>query len=150
MKGLALAALLVAGSAHGQTVQQVHDALTSISAHTESLGVSFENLQGMAIGQDQRAVESITNTMILFLQSSGVVGAVASLLPKMRDPEDAKQVRLRLQISLGETLHVADVNLKSMNGYMTFVKGPAALAEATKARDAMVAIREQLRSLKTP
>jgi hypothetical protein len=149
MKGLVLTALLVAASAHGQAASQVNDALGAIRAHDNLLQVSYENLQGMAIGEDKDAVNAIGNTVNTFRIGSGNAIAVGNLLPLMRDPEDAKNVRVQLQYSLGVVLQVADISIKFMNSYMALLKGPAALAETTKARDEMIAIREQIRSLKT-
>jgi hypothetical protein len=149
MKGFVLTALLVAASAHGQAASQVNDALGAIRAHDNLLHVSYENLQGMAIGEDKDAVNAIGNTVNTFRIGSGTAIAVGNLLPLMRDPEDAKQVRVQLQYSLGVVLQVADISIKIMNSYMALLTGPAALAETTKARDEMIAIREQMRSLKT-
>jgi hypothetical protein len=149
MKGLALTALLIAASAYGQTVSQVNDALGAIKAHDKLLEVSFGNLRGMTIGQEADVLNSITGMVTLFRVSDGTVIAVGNILPHMRDPEDAKHVRIQLQHSLDAAVQIADVAVNGMNGYMTLLKGPAALAETTKARDEMIAIREQLRSLKT-
>jgi len=149
MKGFTLTALLIATSAHGQTVDQVSNALDAIRAHEKLLQVSFDNLQGMTTGQDADVVRSIGNMLTRFRLSDEIAIAVADLLPHMRDTEDAQQARAQLQYSLDTVLQQADLAVKYVNSYMTLLKGAAARAETTKARDEMIMIREQLRSLKT-
>jgi hypothetical protein len=58
-------------------------------------------------------------------------------------------VRAQLQLSLADAIDLATIEVDAMNGYMASLKGAAALAETTKARDEMIAIREALRSIKT-
>jgi hypothetical protein len=149
MKGLALAALLIASAAYGQTVEQIDQAQGAIKVQEKVLATAFGNLQGMAIGQDTEVVGSINNTVNVFRLGYEPLIAVSNLVRHLKDKYDAGLVRIQLQYSLGRSLSLADISVNAMNGYLTMVKAPAALAEATKARDAMVEVREQLRSLKT-
>jgi hypothetical protein len=138
-----------AASAHGQSVPAVNSALETIRTQDNLLGNAYDNLRPMGIGQDQDAVGKILDDVNLFRIDVGIVVAVGNVLVKMRDPEDAKAARVQLQYSLSNALKVADITLNYTNSFMALVKSAAALAEATKARDAMIAIRDQLRSLST-
>jgi hypothetical protein len=120
-----------------------------ISAQDELLSLSYGNVRGMSIGQDAQILLSVTDTVWAFKLNTQTVTAVGSILPHMRDPEDAKRVRAELQHSLAGAIEVATIEVDAMNGYMTELKGAAALAETTRARDEMIAIREALRSLRT-
>ncbi len=149
MKGLVLVFLFASTAAYSQTAQQVSNAFEAVRAQDNVLQVASENLGGMAIGADATAVGGINHTVMLFMALDGIVIAVGNLLPKMHDTADANHVRIQLHSSLGSVLEMNDVNIKYVNGAMTLLKSPAALAEATKARDAMVAIQGQLRALST-
>jgi hypothetical protein len=150
MKGFTLMALLVITGwhqAHAQTVAQVSGALSSVRLEDKLLQDTYDNLNAMAIGEEKPVVDSILDELNMFRTSVGIVIAVGNVLVKMRDPEDAKAARVQFQYSLGNVLKQLDVAVKYTNSYMALMKGQAALAEATKARDAMIASREQLRSL---
>jgi hypothetical protein len=149
MKGLVLTALFIAPSAYGQTAAEVNTKLDAIRGHYPRLDVAVDNLKGMAIGLDANAVTLIRDAVVTFKMGTETVIAVGNLLPYMRNAEDARKVRVQLQYSLGVALQLDDVYLDVINGYMTQLKGAAALAETTKARDEMNAIRDLLRSLKT-
>jgi hypothetical protein len=149
MKGLGLIALFVAASASGQTVQQVNDALATIKAQDDLLRVTSHNLSDMGVGQDKEVVISMGIMINRVRLGESVTVAVATLLPLMRDPEDARRVRAILQSTFVLSLREADSSIDAMNHYLTASAKPTVLAEATKARDEMTAIREQLRSLKT-
>lgn len=148
MTRLILIAMLGAASAYGQSVSQVTDALATIQAHDALLGAAYENIQGMSTGQEATVLASASDAINGMRLMDGTVIAVANLVRRMRDPGDLKDALAQLQYSLGYALRVAEVSLKSMNGYLTLIKAPAAAAEVTKARDQMIAIREALRSLK--
>lgn len=148
MKGLILAIVLGAVPAYGQTVPQVTDALASIRARDNSLNQCYENMLGMADGQDTSVLASAIDFINLMRVSDTGVVAVANLVTHMRDPADLQYVRAQLQYTLGNALFVSDLSVKAINGYMALLKAPAAVAEVTKARDEMIAIREVLRSLK--
>jgi hypothetical protein len=150
MKALALVALTVCTvmAAHAQSVPAVNSALDTISSQDKVLQAAYENLVPMGIGQDKDAVDSILDSINRFRICVGPAVAVGNVLTKMRDPEDGRAARVQFQYSLVLVLKQADVAVKYTNSYMALLKSPAALAAATKARDAMVMEREQLRSLR--
>jgi hypothetical protein len=151
-RAFALAALLTvitAGAAHAQTVEQVKSAVAAITAQRMVLYTAIQNLGDMGNGENAPVVSSVTGTAYLFDLAAGTVIAVAVTLPHMRDPDDAKQIRIQLQQNMPPMLNVLDVNLKTMNGYMTLIRSPAVRAETTKVRDAMVVIRQQVQSMRT-
>lgn len=136
-------------SAYGQTIPQVTDALATIRAHDAALQGAFDNMRGMAmVGPEAEVLTSAGNVINLMREGNTTVIAVANLVHQMRDPDDLRRVRAQLQYSLDGSLQIADLSVQSMNGYLALLKGPATVAEVTKARDEMIAIREALRSLK--
>jgi hypothetical protein len=147
MKVLALALAVFIISAHAQTATQVGAAQGAVRVQINVLQSASENLIPMAFGQDERPINSILGNVNMSIASVTTVLVIGDLLPKMRDPEDAKVVRAQLEFSLAPALQVLDNLLKFTNGYMALLKSPAAVAEATKVRDAMIVIRNQLRSL---
>jgi hypothetical protein len=149
MKMLALALAILTIPAHAQTVTQVSAAQGAIRVQFNVLQSTSENLIPMALGQDERPINSILGNVNMTIANVTTVLVIGDLLPKMRDPEDAKAVRAQLQYSSAAALPVADNLVKFTNGYMALLKSPAAVAEATKTSDSMIAIREQLRSLVT-
>jgi len=144
-----MALVVVAGwhQARAQSVAQVRSVVASVRAQDKLLQAAYDNLIAMAIGEDKQAVDGVLDDMNMFRASVGTVVAVGNVLVDMRDPLDANVARAQLQFSLGNVLRALDITVKYTNSYMALMKGPAALAEATKARDAMVASRDQLRSL---
>jgi hypothetical protein len=145
MKGIAAVLL-----AYGQTVQHLSDAQAAIREHDKTLGHIADNLGRMAAGPDEDVIGSIGDTINLFRTSKGTFMPVANLVRHMKDPDDEKKVREQLQYSLEQALTMQDLTIKYMNGYLMYLKGQAAITEARRAQDEMIAIREQTHSLKTP
>jgi hypothetical protein len=148
VKWLALSALLVATTAHGQPVAQANGPIDTMRTQAQHLQDSVHILGDMAIGQDRETVVAILNTAALFLANFRPVSELATILPYMRDQQDAIRVSIQLVMDVDSALQSADSSLKTMNIALTLVHGPAVLAEATKARDSIIAIRDQLRTIK--
>ncbi len=147
-KVLALATLTMFSlSLHAQSVDEVKSAFLGLVVQDKVMQATLENLAPMAIGRDQEAVSLIVSSIAQFREHLDAIYAVGLLLGKMRGPEDAKAAREQLQQSLGVSIKRMDITLQFTNTCLAALKSPAAVAEATKARDAMVASREQLRTL---
>jgi hypothetical protein len=156
MKRLALLLTMFAAVSHAQSsppqaaapsVDEVKSVFSGLHAQSQVLQAASENLTPMAINQDQQAVALILANIGQFMGHAMPVYAVGNLLGKMRDQEDAQAVRQAIRFQAGLVIQQMDLTLKSTNQYMAFLKSPAAAAEAAKARDAMIASREQLRAL---
>jgi len=142
MKRLALILLLgISPSAYGQTVAQVNDALASIRAHDQLLVTALNSIQGMNLGPEGEVLRAATDTINFMRASDDAPIAVANLVRQMRDPADLKAVRTQLRQSLVGAIRFADIAVNSTNGYLALLKGPAAVAEMTRARDEMIAIK---------
>jgi hypothetical protein len=147
MKRPALMLLLCVSPAYGQTAAQVTDALASIRTHDQLLTAAFQNLQGMNMGPEGEVLRSASDAINFMRASDDAPIAVANLVRHMRDPADLKEVRAQLQYSLAHAIRFADIAVNSTNGYLALLKGPAAVAELTKARDEMIAIKLAMQSL---
>jgi hypothetical protein len=149
MKGLLLAVLLVAAPAHGQSVAGAREALDAIRAQDKLLESTFNNLRDMGGGTEHDGVSAILDDMNLLRTSVSIATSVGNLLLHMRDERDAVAVRVQLQYSLNTVLQQTEIIVKHVNGVLGLMKQPAIVAEASKVRDAMIAIRKQLLALKT-
>jgi hypothetical protein len=105
------------------------------------------SLDKLTVGQDEQFGVSMGMTTNMFRAAYSVTVAVASLLPLMVDPEDARRVRAILQTTYIISLRDADTAINVVTRNLTAPEKPAIIAEVRKARDQMVVIREQLRTL---
>jgi hypothetical protein len=152
MKRLALLLILAASAtiANGQTVTQPGSPMEAMRTQAQHLNDSIRILADMAIGQDRDTVVALMNTIALFSANFRPLNELTTILPDMRDSQDAMRLSIQIVQDVDSALTSVESSIKTMNVAMTFVHSPAVLAEATKARDAMIVIRDQLRAIKPP
>jgi hypothetical protein len=72
---------------------------------------------------------------------------VGGLVAEMQDPKDADTVRRTFYVTANNMVTSADFDVMDVNRHMTDIHNAAALAQAVRVRDAMIAIRDTLKAV---
>jgi hypothetical protein len=156
MRSTVLLATVVVGfvvsfPSNGQSVADVKRAVQSLKPQFKQLAAAASNLIQM-----QKAIKSMPELAAVNQFSAAIItsngaafGArgVAVIYVNMTCPDDVQFVRGELQDDARYAVEMADIALEEMNEHLTQLTTPAVIAEATKARDAMIEIRGILKPL---
>jgi hypothetical protein len=148
-------AFIVAFTADAATPKTDVDALwpavvKAIEEPSKLLSVAVHNVAEMRDGLkregfddgERACVGEILNTAIYFHKDLGPVYFVRPLIEQMRLPEDANTVRHMFYIPPQDMSQCADFAVSTLNRDITGIHNAAALAQAIRVRDSMMAIRD--------
>lgn len=132
----------------------VSDVLGTIKEQMKSFSVSRHNLAEMRDGlrrekftdEERARVRDILSTTNAFMASLDPPLFVGGLVAEMQEPKDADTVRRTFYITADHMVTSADFDLSDVNKHMTGIHNAAALAQAVRVRDAMIAIRDTLKA----
>jgi hypothetical protein len=153
MKKTLLATVLALAMSYGyintacaQSVPAVFHAVAAASAVDQQLLAARKNLSQMSRGLTSIERDCASSVWSAATDFQGTVSDainVGRILTEMKSPEDLNTVRVYYfgQSSLNAAT-VGDYDLELVNNCLVDITTPAALAEATKIRDAMVRLRE--------
>jgi hypothetical protein len=133
----------------------VSDVLGTIKEELKSFSVSQHNLAEMRDGlrreeftdEERARVGDILSTTNAFKASLNPPFFVGGLVAEMQDPKDADTVRRTFYLTADNMVTGADFDIMNVNKHMTGIHNAAALAQAARVRDAMIAIRDTLKAV---
>ena len=135
--------------AGAQTVAAVEHIMVGVSSQTGQLDAALSNLGEISKGlhgADADGVGEVMNAGRLFSGAVGEATPVGVILRHMRSPEDVRFARTMLAISASKALLAADSDIEIINRAIPKIATPAAAAESTKVRDAIVLTRNLLQT----
>jgi len=144
---LVAAALFVSGSARAQSATAVEQVMIGVSMQTKRLDTALTNLgqiQKGLHGADAGSVDEVANAGRQFTGAVGEATPVGLILRHMKYPDDIRFTRAILAISASKAVLVADTDAEIINRYLPQIATPAAAAESTKIRDAILETRNLL------
>jgi hypothetical protein len=130
-----------------QSVAAVEHIMVGVSSQTRQLDAALTNLGEISKGLRGADADSVDEVTIAGRQFSGAVGEatpVGVILRHMKSPEDLRFTRTMLAISASKALLAADTDIEIINRAIPKIATPAAAAESTKVRDAIVLTRNLL------
>jgi hypothetical protein len=133
--------------ARAQTVAVVEHVMVGVSSQTKQLDAALSNLAEISKGlrgADADSVDEVTNAGRQFSGAVGEATPVGVILRHMKSPQDVRFTRAMLAISASKALLVADSDIEIINRAIPKIATPAAAAESTKVRDAILLTRNLL------
>jgi hypothetical protein len=129
--------------------------LDSINEQFKRLSVSVHNLAEMRDGlarenfndTERARLGDIFAVYNSFRKTLAAALTVGPLIAKMRLPEDANTVGQTFYLAATNAHYLTESDITDLNRYMTDIHNAAALAQVTKVRDAMGAIRDILQAV---
>lgn len=144
---LVLSAVFVSGSVHAQSSSAVEQVMVGVSMQTKRLDTALTNLgqieKGLH-GADAGSVDEIANAGRQFTGAVGEATPVGLILRHMKHPDDIRFTRAILAISASKAVLVANTDAEIINRCLPQIATPAAAAESTKIRDAILETRNLL------
>jgi hypothetical protein len=144
---LVAAAVLVSSSARAQSATAVEQVMVGVSMQTKRLDTALTNLgqieKGLH-GTDAGSVGEVANAGRQFTGAVGEATPVGLILRHMKHPDDIRFTRAILAISASKAVLVANTDAEIINRNLPQIATPAAAAESTKIRDAILETRNLL------
>jgi hypothetical protein len=144
---LVAAAVLVSSSARAQSATAVEQVMIGVSMQTKRLDTALTTLgqieKGLH-GTDAGSVGEVANAGRQFTGAVGEATPVGLILRHMKHPDDIRFTRAILAISASKAVLVANTDAEIINRYLPQIATPAAAAESTKIRDAILETRNLL------
>jgi hypothetical protein len=144
---LVAAALFVSSSVRAQSATAVEQVMVGVSMQTKRLDTALSNLgqieKGLH-GTDAGSVDEVANAGRQFTGAVGEATPVGLILRHMKYPDDIRFTRAILAISASKAVLVANTDAEIINRYLPQIATPAAAAESTKIRDAILETRNLL------
>jgi hypothetical protein len=137
-----------ASNARAQSVADADHTMRAMDLRMRALNSARKNLQQMTHPGDDReadAVRAITDADTATFAAAVKVFTVAFFITGMKCPEDARFAREQFGVVVKSFVAMADEEIPRVNDSLREVAAPAALAEATTIRDAMVDLRQLLK-----
>jgi hypothetical protein len=144
---LVVGALAGSDRAGAQTVAAVEQVMVGVSLQTKRLDTALANLSEISKslhGTEGDSAGVVTNAGRQFSGAVGEATPVGVIFRHMKNPEDIRFTRTMLAISASKALLVADSDIEIINRALPQMVTPAAVAESTKVRDAILVSRNLL------
>jgi hypothetical protein len=140
-------ALFVSICARAQSATAVEQVMVGVSMQTKRLDIALTNLDQIEKGlhgADVGSVDEVANAGRQFTGAVGEATPVGLILRHMKYPDDIRFTRAILAISASKAVLVANTDAEIINRYLPQIATPAAAAESTKIRDAILETRNLL------
>jgi hypothetical protein len=144
--------LIVLGSAcataaRAQSVADADHAMRAMDLRMRALNTARKNLQQMDYQREDQqasAARDITDADVVVFAAAVKVFTVAFFITGMKCPEDVRFSQKQFGLVVASFVETADTELSRVNDNLHNISAPAAVAEASSIRDAIMDLREFL------
>jgi hypothetical protein len=140
--------LATATSAHAQSVADADNTMHAMDLRMRALNTARKNLGQIAHPRDDHeadAVRVITDADVSVFSAAVKVFTVAFMITGMKCPDDLRFTQKQFGLVVNSFLSTADAELSRVNDSLRKLAAPAALADATSVREAIVDLRDFLK-----
>jgi hypothetical protein len=140
--------LATATSARAQSVADADNAMRAMDLRMRALTTARKNLQQMEYrrdGHEADAARDIADADAIVFTAAVKVFTVAFIMTGMKCPEDVRFTQRQFGVVVDSFVTTADAELSRVNESLRSVAAPAALAEASTIRDAILDLRDFLK-----
>jgi hypothetical protein len=137
-----------ATTARAQSIADADHTLRAMDLRMRALNSARKNLQQMEYHRDDReadAVQEITDADTTAFTAAVKVFTAAFFITGMKCPSDVRFSQQQFGLVVKSFITTADEQIPRVNENLRNVAAPAAIAEATTIRDAVVELREFLK-----
>jgi len=140
--------LATPSSARAQNAADADNAMHAMDMRMRALNTSRKKLERMEYHSDHREAEAahdITDADVVVFSAAVKVFTVAFVITAMKCPDDVRFAQKQFRLAVESFVATANAELSRVDESVRKFSAPAALAEATHIRDAIVDLRDFLK-----